>query len=98
MSTVRLFKKQYQADLKKVGSQEEITQLTNKKRGRPHTLGNIDEKVQQYISALRKAGTPVNAIVCRFRWIVKAADHTLLFENGWHIKFSSTGPTHSSEG
>ena len=48
-STVRLLKKQYQADLKKVGPEEEITQLAKKKRGRPLTLGNIDEKVQQYI-------------------------------------------------
>ena len=36
-STVRLFKEQYQADLKKVGPEEEITQ---KKRGRPLTSGN----------------------------------------------------------
>ena len=48
-STVSLFKKQYQAHLKKVGSEEEITQL-----GRPLTLGNLDEKVQQYIRALKK--------------------------------------------
>ena len=44
-STVCLFINQYQADLKKVASEEEITQLT-KKRGRPLTLGNLDEKVQ----------------------------------------------------
>ena len=61
-STVRLFKKQYQADLKKVGSEEEITQLAKKRRGRHLALGNQDEKVLQYIGALRKAGTPVNAI------------------------------------
>ena len=45
-STVCLFINQYQADLKKVASEEEITQLTKKKRGRPLTLGNLDEKVQ----------------------------------------------------
>ena len=49
-----LFKKQYQAHLKKVGSEEEITQLAKKRRGRPLTLGNLDEKVQQYIRALKK--------------------------------------------
>ena len=89
-STVRLFKKQYQADLKKVGSEEEITQLTKNRRGRPHTLGNLDEKVQQYIKALRKAGTPVNArvILAATEEIVKATDHTLLFENGGHIKLT----------
>lgn len=35
-STVCLFKKQYQADLKKLGSEEEITQLAKKKRGKPY--------------------------------------------------------------
>ena len=51
---MRLFKNQYQADMKKVRSEEEITPLA-KKRGRPLALGNLDEKVQQYIRALRKA-------------------------------------------
>ena len=52
-STVRLFKKQYQADLKKVGSEEEITQLAKKRRGRPLALGNLDEKVQQIVQHIR---------------------------------------------
>ena len=88
-STVCLFKKQYQVGLKKVGSEEEITQLA-KRRGRPLTLGNLDEKVQQYIKAFRKAGTPVNArvVLAATEGIVKATDHTLLFENGGHIKLS----------
>ena len=79
-----LFKKQYQADLKKVGSEEEITQLAKKRRGRPLALGNQDEKVQQYIRALRKAGTPVNArvVLAAAEGIVTATDCTLLFENG----------------
>ena len=78
-STVCLFKKQYQADLKKVGSEEEITQLAKKKRGRPLTLGS-----------LRKAGTHVNArvVLAAAEGIVKATDRTLLFENGGHIKLS----------
>ena len=81
--------KQYQADLKKVGSEEEITQLT-KKRGGPLTLGNFNEKVQQYIRALRKAGTPVNdgLVLAAAEGIVKATDHTLLFENSGHIILS----------
>ena len=89
-STVRLFKKQYVADSKKVGPDEEITQLAKKKRGRPLTLGNLDEKVQKYIRALRKAGTPVNArvVLAAAEGIVKATDRTLLFENGGHIKLS----------
>ena len=98
-STVRLFKKQYQADLKKVGPGEEITQLAKKKRGRPLTLRDLDDKVQQYIKALRKAGTPVNSrvILAAAEGIVKATDRTLLLENGGHIKLTLdwTGPTHS---
>ena len=59
-------------------------------RGRPLTLGNLDEKVQKYIRALRKAGTPVNArvVLAAAEGIVKATDRTLLFENGGHIKLS----------
>ena len=89
-STVRLFlKKQYQADLKKVGPEEKMTQLAKKKRGRPFTLGNLDEKVQQYIRALRKTGTPVNArVVLAAAEGMKATDRTLLFESGGHTKLS----------
>ena len=78
-----LCKKQYQADPKTVGS-EEIKQVAKKRRGRPLTLGNLDEKVQQYITAFRKAGTPVNArvVLAATEGIVKATDRTLLFENG----------------
>ena len=83
-STVRLFKKHYQVDLKKVESEEEITQLTKKRRGRPLTLGNLDKKVQQYIKAFRKAGTPVNArvILAATEGIVKATDH-FAFREWW---------------
>ena len=56
-----LFKKQYVKELKNVGPEEEITELMKKKRGRPLILGDIDEKVQLYIKALRKAGAPMNA-------------------------------------
>ena len=87
---MRLFKKQYQAELKKVQSEEENTQLAKKKRGRPLTLGYLDEKVQKYIRALRKAGTPVNArvVLAAAEGIVTATDRTLLFENGGHIKLT----------
>ena len=77
---VRLFKKQYQADLKKAGSEEEITQLAKKKRGKPLALDKLDEKIQQYIRALGKAGTPVNArlVLADAEEIVTATDCTLL--------------------
>ena len=77
---VRLFKKQYQADLKKAGSEEEITQLAKKKRGKPLALDKLDEKIQQYVRALGKAGTPVNArvVLAAAEEIVTATDCTLL--------------------
>ena len=79
-SMVRLFKKQYQADLKKAGSEEEITQLAKKKRGKPLALDKLDEKIQQYVRALGKAGTPVNArvVLAAAEEIVTATDCTLL--------------------
>ena len=85
---MNLFKKLYQAHLKKVRSEEEITQLAKKRRGRPLALGNLDEKIQQYIRALRKVGTPMNArvVIAAAEGIVTATDHTLLFKNGGHIK------------
>ena len=75
-------------------------QLTKEKRGRPLTLGNLDEKVQQYIRALRKAGTPVNArvVLAAAEGIMKATDRTLLFGIVGTSNSPLTGPTHSLEG
>ena len=72
-STVRVFKKQYIAELKKKKHGEDVTELVSKKRGRPLTLGELDAKVQQYVKALRKAGTPVNAriVLAAAKGIVK---------------------------
>ena len=61
-----------------------------KKQSSPSTLalGNLNDKVQPYIRAHRKAGTPVNAtvVIAAAEGIVTATDHTLLFENGGHVK------------
>jgi hypothetical protein len=43
-STVRIFKKQYQAEVQRKGCSEEISSLPKKKRGRPLTLGELDAK------------------------------------------------------
>ena len=48
-STVRLFKKQYEAELKRIGPEHEISHLSKKKRGRLLSLGELDAKVQQYV-------------------------------------------------
>ena len=86
-STVRLFKKQYEAELKRKPEQE-ISHLPKKKRGHPLTLGELDGKVQQYVRSLRRAGTPVNAriIMAAAEGIIKATDRTLLVDNGGHIQ------------
>ena len=67
---------------------KKITQLAKRKRGRPLALGNLDVKVQQYIRALRKAATPVKARVVIAAAERTATEHTLLLENGGHIKLS----------
>ena len=50
----------------------------------------MEEKVQQYIRALRKSGTPVNArvVIAVAEGIVTETDHTLLLKNSRHIKLS----------
>ena len=57
---------------------------------RPLTLQNLDEKVQLYIKALRKAGTPINAtiVMAAAEGIVKTVDCTLLFDHGAYTKLT----------
>ena len=88
-STVRLFKKQYEAKVRRIGPEQEISHLP-KKRGRPLTLGELDGKVQQYVRSLRRAGTPVNAriVIATAEGIIKATDRTMLIENGGHIQLT----------
>ena len=89
-STVRVFKKQYQEETKKKGTEEEISSLPKKKRGRPLTLGELDNKVQQYVRSLRRAGVPINAriVMAAAEGIVKATDRTLLAQNGGHMNLT----------
>ena len=87
---MRLFKKQYEAELRRIGPEQEISHLPKKKRGRPLTLGELDGKVQQYVRSLRRAGTPVNAriVIAAAEGITKATDRTMLIENGGHIQLT----------
>ena len=66
----------------------EITALVQRKRGRPLCLGvNSDSEVQQYVLALRQAGTPVTGhlVLAAAEGIITAKDRSLLAENGGHI-------------
>jgi hypothetical protein len=59
---------------------------------RPLVLGNLDAKVQQYIQALRRAGTPVGSemIIASAKGVTMSVDCTLLEENGGHLKLAKT--------
>jgi hypothetical protein len=79
-STVRLFKRQYLGALKKCAVDGEVKTIPSKKRGKPLALGQLDEDVQKYVRALRKAGTAVNAaiVLAAAEGIVTSRDRTLL--------------------
>ena len=85
-STVRLFRKGYEAELRRKSLEHEISHLPKKKQGRPLTLGDLD----QYLRALRRAGAPVNAriVLAAAEGIVKATDRTMLIDNGGHIRLT----------
>ena len=77
-----LFKKRYFEELKKAkhsgATVPEVKSIASRKRGRPLTLGDVDTKVQAYIKALRKAGTPVNVniVLAAAEGVVTAVDRT----------------------
>ena len=63
-STVRTFREKYHSSLKAKKAGTTITKkLPSLKRGRPLLLGNIDEKVKNFQTALRQKGGVVNAVV-----------------------------------
>ena len=88
-STVRLFKKRYLAELRRAtkesaaGEVPKVTKITNKPRGRPLLLGDFDKDVQDYIRALRKAGTPISAPV-----VIAAAEGIITARNRYIIQVS----------
>ena len=90
-SSVRTWKNKYTAELgrrKRTGGDMDVTELPQKKRGRPLLLGvELDRCVQAYITALRENGAVINtaiAIACA-EGIVKSHDSNLLESNGGHI-------------
>jgi len=89
-STVRLFRKGYEAELRRKSLEHEISHLPKKQRGRPLILGDLNGKVQQYLRALRRAGAPVNAriVLAAAEGTAKATDRTMLIDNGGHIRLT----------
>ena len=66
----------------------EVKSIASRKQGRPLTLGDVDTRVQAYIKALRKAGTPVNVniVLAAAEGVVTAIDRTLLKKSGGTIE------------
>ena len=92
-STVRLFKKRYLEEVRKVPRGERVDKITSHKRGRPLELGKeLDNDVQKYVKALRKAGTPINTavILAAVEGIITAKHQTLLASNGGHIQLNKS--------
>ena len=68
-------------------SDDEVTDLPAKKRGRPLLLGDLDAKVQQYLQKVREGGGIASAAiaVAASRAIVADYDRSMLCEFGGHI-------------
>ena len=90
-STVRYWKNLYKSELKN-STDGEVMELHHKSRGRPLMLGALDQKVQEYIKALRNNGGIVNKtiVICAAIGIVEHHDINLLKENGGPIEISKS--------
>ena len=65
-----------------------ISDLPQKKRGRPLLLGEeLDKQVQAYLTSFRESGAVVNAAITMAcaEGIVRSADSNMLAVNGGHI-------------
>ena len=64
----------------------------NKKRGRSLILGDIDEDVQKFVKALRKAGTSATPAVvfAAATGTVTAKEETFLKEHGGQVTLTKT--------
>ncbi len=96
-STVRSFKKKYLEEVKKrqvSGTAfNDVKRLPGRKRGRKVMLGEqLDGRIQNYVKALRNAGTPIGSsvIMAAATGIVNSCDRTLLVEHGGHITFTKS--------
>ena len=94
-TTVRRFKKEYLAELKKrhrdTAGENSVTELPSKKVGRPTLLGkDLEEKLRAYITVLREDGAVVNTkiTIASARGVILSHDANLLRENGGHIELT----------
>ena len=90
-SSVRTWRNKYLNELgkrKHAGEKMDITELSDKKRGRPLLLGEeLDSQVQSYVLDLHCNGAVINSsiTIAVAQAIVTNYDSNLLSENGGHI-------------
>ena len=81
-STVRVFRDKYRNTLKRNrGSSSLVKKLATMTRGRPLLLGKLDEKVKNFVLALRCKGGVVNTVVA-----IAAAKALIQKSNEDHLK------------
>ena len=70
------------------GEVPEVKMIAVKTRGRPPLLGELYSDVQQYVKALRKAGTPVSVpvMLAAAEGVIMANNPSLLSKYGGHIQ------------
>ncbi len=86
VTTIVSIKKGY-IEEKKRRRDDEIVELPMRKRGRPLLLGEIDERLQQYLRKARESGCAINSriVVSAARGLIMHFNPSLLVENGGHI-------------
>ena len=95
-SRVRTWRNAYTRELqaRRRGGDTTVTELAEKKRGRPCLIGDeLDKQVRDYLTTLRSHGAVVNtaiAVSCA-EGIIINKDSNLLASNGGHIVLTSTG-------
>ena len=94
-STIRLFKKRYQDEVKKLENTGalEMRSLPKLKTGWKFMPGEqLDAKVKEYVQVLRSAGTLIGSsiVMAAGEGIFRAHDRTLLVQHGGHIQITKT--------
>ena len=88
--TVFVFKKAYE---KQKSSQQDVTKIDSKKRGRPKLLPeDLMKKTIETVQSLRPKGAPISSSIINAiaKGTVIANDRMLLVENGGHLSFSDS--------
>ena len=90
ITTLVSIKKSYVEEKKRRDRTVPVVELPEKRRGRPLLLGDINQKVRQYLTKARESGCSINTriVISAARGLVMHYDPGLLQENGGHIGLS----------